>query len=70
MDFSHLNALELQASNCRIRLNNARTTAEFNILDIFVKQCETEVLGERDFLGLSNSDTKLSDYDLWAALEK
>jgi hypothetical protein len=49
---NHLNALELNLSNERVRLSQSKTQQEVDLRRVFVQQLEKEILGERKFLGL------------------
>lgn len=68
MNSTHLDALELHASNERRRLAAARTPTEIAARRLIVAQCEKEIAGERRFLGLPPASVAPSDDDLLAAL--
>ena len=55
VDQSHLNTLLLRLSNERIRRDNS-TGKERELRDVWVKQCESEVDREYEFLGLTKPE--------------
>lgn len=61
---THLETLELHLSNERIRLTNAKDVLELAARQVWVKQLEKEVAGEREFLGLNTDVFELTDADL------
>lgn len=63
MNFSHLDALNLNLSNERMRLANAKTFEEIELRKVWVTQLEKEVAAERKFLGLAD-EIEVSDSDL------
>ena len=67
IDYSHLDALELNLSHERARLNEATKKGEIELRTVWVKQLEKEIAGERNFLGLGES-SEVSDDDLLAEL--
>jgi hypothetical protein len=67
IDYSHLDALELNLSNERARLNAATKNGEIELRIVWVKQLEKEIAFERNFLGLGEA-SEVSDDDLLAEL--
>lgn len=63
---SHLDALELNLSNERIRFRSA-IGKEKELRAVWVKQLEKEIAGEKEFLGLTDMD-EISEDELLAAL--
>lgn len=51
MNTDHLNALEVNLSNERVRLYNAKTCAERDLRSVWVSQLEREVAKEKEFIG-------------------
>lgn len=63
---THLHALNLNLSNERIRLSNAKTNGEIQLRSIWIAQLEKEIAEEEIFLGINKLD--ISDDDLLADL--
>lgn len=69
MNTSHLNALNVNLSNEKIRLETAQSEIERQMRRVWIVQLEKEVAAERAFLGLPVEVTEcLSDDDLLAEL--
>jgi len=66
---SHLDALEMNLSNERIRLANAKSFDEIALRAVWVSKLKNEVEAEKKFLGIGASGVEISDDDLLAALE-
>jgi hypothetical protein len=62
----HLHALNLNLSNERIRLSNAKTDGEIELRSIWIAQLEKEISEEEKLLGLKQPD--ISDDDLLSEL--
>ncbi len=62
----HLHALNLNLSNERIRLSNAKTDGEIELRSIWIAQLEKEIAGEETFLEINKF--YISDDDLLADL--
>lgn len=56
MNTSHLIALITRLSNERARLNAATCPHEIALRTVWVRQCEKEVNGEEQFLGMPETD--------------
>lgn len=63
IDYTHLDALNLNLSNERIRLGNAKTQQERELRTVWVAQLEKEIAAERGFLGVTDAP-EVSDDDL------
>ena len=63
---THLHALNLNLSNERIRLSNAKTDGEIELRSIWIEQLEKEIAGEETFLEINKF--YISDDDLLADL--
>lgn len=63
---THLHALNLNLSNERIRLSNAKTDGEIELRSIWIAQLEKEIAEEEKLLGLKQPD--ISDDDLLSEL--
>ncbi|WP_145142255.1 hypothetical protein [Paenibacillus sp. Y412MC10] len=63
---SHLNALYVRLSHERSRLDAAKTEQEREIRGVWVKGIEKEIESEKQFLGLTDTETNetISDDDL------
>ena len=61
---THLNALQLRLSNERMRLQDAKSSAERELRAVWVKQLEKEIQGEEKF----TSAKEISDDELLAEL--
>lgn len=62
----HLHALNLNLSNERIRLSNAKTDGEIELRSIWIAQLEKEISEEEKLLSLKQPD--ISDDDLLSEL--
>lgn len=70
-DLTHLNALEFRLHNETMRLRSATCPKEIALRTVYVAQCEKEVAGELEFLGISAStaDNDMSIDEILAELE-
>ena len=65
-EMTHLHALNLNLSNERIRLSNAKTDGEIELRSIWIAQLEKEIAEEERFLEPNHLD--ISDDDLLSEL--
>lgn len=69
IDYSHLDALNLNLSNERSRLANAKSAQEKELRTVWIAQLEKEIAAEQAFLGVVAVDNGIaSDDDLLAEL--
>lgn len=68
-NYSHLDALNLNLSNERTRLTNAKSSQEKELRTVWVNQLEKEIAAERKFLGIADSTIEsISDEELFKEL--
>jgi hypothetical protein len=67
-DFSHLDALTRRLANEKRRLDAATKPAEIATRKVWVAQCEKEIAGEYEFLGIDKAIFDLSADELLAEL--
>lgn len=61
----HLHALNLNLSNERIRLSNAKTDGEIELRSIWIAQLEKEIAGEETFLEINKLDISAIRKVMW-----
>ena len=67
-DFSHLDALYCRLTNEKAALAIATKQSEIALRTVWVAQCEKEIAGEYEFLGIDNTTLELSADELLAEL--
>lgn len=71
MSNEHLEALRLRLSHERVRLAKAKTEREKELYEVRVKQCEKEIEGELNFLGLKEETLpEMTADEIMAELDK
>lgn len=67
---THLNALRINLSNERARMETAKSEAERELRSVWVIQLEKEIAAEMKFLGFVETEIEISDDDLFNELTK
>lgn len=67
---THLNALKINLSNERARMETAKSSKERELRAVWVKQLEKEIENEMKFLGVIETEIEISDDDLFNELMK
>lgn len=61
---THMEAIELRLSHERSRLAAAKTAQERQVRQVWAEGIERELKHEKEFLGIADSQTGMSDQDL------